>query len=243
MTWPNHPGPVHICSPFRFSHIVHLERGTQRCGHLSHLPVGADFSVSATASSKVLEGHSLNEVTKQSQHFLALPPSVSALERQSREANPTFAPCARNLRQSKWMARSCRSHSACSIQEPWTWRSGHLTTRPWYAQGKHRGSTSAEASGRRCIGCQNRHPPPNPPPRPKATFRTPFFASNGYPPRRGSGCLVRTRGSCSPSQPCPPLPPPHPPTPYPPPHNLPPPHPFLLPQMSASGRFARTRGS
>ena len=37
---------------------------------------------------------------------------------------------------------------------------------------------SAEASGRRCIGCENRHPPPNPPPTPK----TPFFCLKWVPP-------------------------------------------------------------
>ena len=38
---------------------------------------------------------------------------------------------------------------------------------------------SAEASGRRCIGCENRHPPPNPLPKPKATRRPPFVAGPG----------------------------------------------------------------
>ena len=68
------------------------------------------------------------------------------------------------------------------------------------------------SSGRRCIGCQNKHPPPNPPPKP---FQM------GTPPRRAgsaSGCFARTRGSCSPSQQGPPCPPRRtPPPPFPPP--------------------------
>ena len=76
---------------------------------------------------------------------------------------------------------------------------------------------SAEASGRRCIGCQNRHPPPNPPPTPKALFRTPFFGLKWVPPletgTRGKAPPSRVPRRCSP--PPPPTPPPHPqPNPY-----------------------------
>ena len=44
---------------------------------------------------------------------------------------------------------------------------------------------SAEASGRRCIGCQNRHPPPNPP-HPKPFFG-PLFCLKWAPPLGNRG--------------------------------------------------------
>ena len=70
-------------------------------------------------------------------------------------------------------------------------------------------SESAEASGRRCLGCQNRHPPPHP----KPFFGPLFLASNGY--------LSGKSGPQADGSPGPPLPagppPPHPPPPSPPP--------------------------
>ena len=93
---------------------------------------------------------------------------------------------------------------------------------------------SAEASGRRCIGCQNRQPPSKLPPHPNPFFGPLFLASNGYPPWETG---VRKRTVRQDQRQLKPLPA-GPPAPYPPPLRpsppRPPPPPPLPPTLPKS---------
>ena len=107
-----------------------------------------------------------------------------------------------------------------------------------YLWQKLQNPVSAEASGRRCLGCQNRHPPPNP-----SHFSDPFFCLKWVPPWE-TGVRKRTaRQDQRQLKPLPAGPPPpgssptsppypHPPRAPPPPCPLPPPHSRPLPYPS-----------